>query len=52
MARKLEPGLTDEDFADAGQRLDRLTDVSFARYGLAPGDVTQLRQRFAAWPRP
>jgi hypothetical protein len=25
-ARRLDPGLTGEDFADAGQRLDRLDD--------------------------
>jgi hypothetical protein len=47
----LDPGLTAEDFADAGQRLDRLSDDRFARYGLTPEDVTRLRERFAAWPR-
>jgi hypothetical protein len=51
MARRLEPGLQDEDFADAGQRLDRLSDKVFARYGLTPGDVARLRMRFADWPR-
>lgn len=51
LARQLEPGLEDEDFADAGRRLDRLSDKVFARYGLGPEDVTQLRERFAAWPR-
>jgi Nucleotidyl transferase AbiEii toxin, Type IV TA system len=51
-ARRLDPGLTDEDFADAGARLDRLADRVFGRYGLSPADVTRLRARLAAWPRP
>jgi Nucleotidyl transferase AbiEii toxin, Type IV TA system len=51
LARQLEPGLEDEDFADAGRRLDRLSDKVFARYELGPEDVAQLRKRFAAWPR-
>jgi Nucleotidyl transferase AbiEii toxin, Type IV TA system len=51
-ARRLDPGLTDEDFADAGARLDRLADRVFGRYGLSPADVTRLRARLAGWPRP
>jgi Nucleotidyl transferase AbiEii toxin, Type IV TA system len=51
LALTLDPGLTAEDFADAGQRLDRLGDDRFARYGLTQEDVTRLRERFAAWPR-
>jgi len=51
LAVALDPGLTAEDFADAGQRLDRLGDDRFARYGLTPEDVTRLREQFAAWPR-
>jgi hypothetical protein len=51
-ARRLDPGLTDEDFADAGQRLDRWGDGVFAPFGLSPDEVTRLRERFAAWPRP
>jgi len=51
LARQLEPGLQDEDFADAGRRLDRLSDKVFARYGLSPEDVARLRERFASWPR-
>ena len=47
----LDPGLTAEDFADVGQRLDRLGDDRFARYGLTPEGVTRLREQFAAWPR-
>jgi len=50
-ARRLDPGLGDEDFADAGRRLDRLDDEVFARYGLAPADVARLRKRLADWPR-
>jgi hypothetical protein len=51
LAVALDPGLTAEDFAYAGQRLDRLGDDRFARYGLTPEDVSRLRERFAAWPR-
>ncbi len=51
-ARRLEPGLRDRDFADAGRQLDRMPDGVFARYGLGPQDVARLRERFAAWPRP
>src|SRR5487761_1705690 len=51
MARELEPELQDEDFADAGRRIDRLGDKVFARYGLSPDDVSRLKQRFADWPR-
>ncbi|MBO0879869.1 MAG: hypothetical protein J2P17_05780, partial [Mycobacterium sp.] len=51
LARQLDPGLTDQDFADAGRRLDRLDDAVFTRYGLTSDDVAQLRSRLAAWPR-
>jgi hypothetical protein len=51
LAVTLDPGLTADDFAEAGQRLDRLGDKRFARCGLAPADVTRLRERFALWPR-
>jgi hypothetical protein len=51
LALALDPGLAAEDFADAGQRLDRLRDDRFTPYGLTPDDVTRLRKRFAAWPR-
>jgi Nucleotidyl transferase AbiEii toxin, Type IV TA system len=50
-ARRLDPGLTDRDFGDAGQRLDRWGDGVFAPFGLSRPDVTELRKRFAAWPR-
>jgi hypothetical protein len=51
LAQALDPGLTAEDFADAGRRLDRLEDEAFARYNLGRADVKRLRDRFAAWPR-
>ena len=51
MAKHLDPGLTDRDFADAGRQLDRMPDGLFARYGLSPADVATVRERFKAWPR-
>jgi hypothetical protein len=51
LARQLDPGLEDADFADAGLRLDELDDAAFARYGLTPTDVAALRGQFATWPR-
>jgi hypothetical protein len=51
-ARRLDPGLADEDFSDAGERLDQLDDQIFARYGLSPAQITALRERLAGWPRP
>lgn len=50
-ARRLDPGLTDRDFADAGRRLDQWGDGVFAPFGLSPQDIAALRERFAAWPR-
>jgi len=50
-ARRLDPGLTDRDFADAGRRLDQWGDGVFSPFGLGPRDVRRLRKRFAAWPR-
>jgi hypothetical protein len=43
-----DPGLEEADFAAAGQRLDQLDDLAFARYGV---DVAWLRRQFAQWPR-
>ncbi len=51
-ARRLDPGLTDRDFAEAVERLDQWGDGVFASFGLGSGDVAELRKRFAAWPRP
>jgi hypothetical protein len=51
-ARRLDPGLTDRDFAEAAERLDQWGDGVFASFGLGPDEVAELRERFAAWPRP
>jgi hypothetical protein len=50
-AKRLDPGLEDRDFADAGRQLDRMPDGVFARYGLGSRDVAKLHARFTAWPR-
>ena len=50
-ARRLDPGLTAQDFADAGTQLDHIADEEFFRYQLSQQDVDALRARFAAWPR-
>jgi hypothetical protein len=51
-ARRLDPGLTDRDFAEAAGRLDQWGDGVFASFGLGPAEVAKLRKRFADWPRP
>src|SRR5712672_4079772 len=51
-ARRLDPGLTDRDFAEAAGRLDQWGDGVFASFGLGPDEVAELRERFAAWPCP
>lgn len=51
LARGLDAGLTGRDFADAGLRLDGMEDARFARYGLTPADVAEIRRQFADWPR-
>ncbi len=51
LAKRLDPGLEDRDFADAGRQLDRMPDQLFTRYQLSQQDVVRLRERFAAWPR-
>ena len=51
LARRLDPGLTARDFADAGRQLDHIDDDAFTRYGLTRRDIAVLRDRFAAWPR-
>jgi hypothetical protein len=50
-ARRLDPGLTGEDFAYAGRELDQMDDRVFAALGLSQHHVTTLRERFLAWPR-
>jgi hypothetical protein len=51
-ARRLDPGLTDRDFAEAAGRLDQWGDGVFASFGLGPREIAELRKRFADWPRP
>jgi Nucleotidyl transferase AbiEii toxin, Type IV TA system len=50
-ARRLDPGLEGQDFAEAGQQLDQMPDYAFTSFGLSGQDVARLRERFAAWPR-
>jgi Nucleotidyl transferase AbiEii toxin, Type IV TA system len=50
-ARRLDPGLEEQDFADAARQLDRMPDELFAQYELGPADMARLREQFAAWPR-
>ena len=50
-AHRLDPGLTAQDFADAGRQLDRVADEEFVRYGLSQHDITEVRAKFAVWPR-
>lgn len=50
-ARRLDPGLTARDFADAGRQIDLIDDEAFARHGLTATDVVTMRERFEAWPR-
>ena len=51
LARRLDAGLEDRDFADAGRQLDRMPDHVFRRYVRNPEDIVQVRERFADWPR-
>ena len=51
LAKRLDPGLEDRDFADAGRQLDRMPDQLFTRYNLSQRDIARLRERFAGWPR-
>jgi hypothetical protein len=51
LAKQLDPGLEDRDFADAGRQLDRMPDGVFKRYKLSPDHIKELRLRLAAWPR-
>jgi hypothetical protein len=47
-----DPALTDEEFADAMRRLDRLDNEVFETlYGRTADENTEMRRRFASWPR-
>ena len=50
-ARRLDPGLRDEDFADAARRLDRWGDGVFGSFGLSAAEIDTLRGAFRDWPR-
>jgi len=50
-AKRLDPGLTNPEFADAAQRLDQLSDQRWTDLGFSPGQVTQMREQFTVWPR-
>jgi hypothetical protein len=51
LARRLDPGLEDRDFADAARRLDHWGDRVFAAFGLSAAEVAALRDAFRDWPR-
>jgi len=51
MGLRSDPALTDAEFAEAMDRLDRLDDTVFELYGLTARATAQLRARFADWPR-
>jgi nucleotidyltransferase AbiEii toxin of type IV toxin-antitoxin system len=51
LARRLDPGLSPREFADAGRRLDRLRDQRWTDLGFSPAQVTRMREQFTAWPR-
>jgi hypothetical protein len=50
-AQRMDPGLTNQDFADAGDRLDRWGDGVFGSLGLDDDGIGRLRKQFEAWPR-
>lgn len=49
--KRIDPGLRDEDYAEAGRRLGKLGDQRFIAFGLSARDVARLRERFAGWPQ-
>jgi hypothetical protein len=51
-ARRLDPGLTDEEFADAAVRLDQVHDGWFRLPPANPSEIAGLREKFTTWPRP
>jgi hypothetical protein len=52
LGRRSDPALSDEELTDALRRLDRLDDSVFAElYDCTPEQITEIRERFAAWPR-
>ena len=51
LARRLDPGLTARDFADAGRHLDDIDNDAFTRYGLDQNEIAAVREGFTVWPR-
>ena len=49
--KRIDLGLRDQDYADAGRHLDELGDRRFTAFGLRIRDIARVRERFAAWPR-
>jgi hypothetical protein len=51
-ARRLDPSLDRQDFADLARRLDRAPEVAFTWSGLRrPEQIARVKDQFAAWPR-
>lgn len=51
LALRADPALTDEDFTEAMRFLDRVPDRIFHQWATSAA-VSELREQFAAWPRP
>lgn len=51
LGRRADPAVTEDEFAAAMRRLDRLDDTVFALYQRTPSQIAEIRTRFAAWPR-
>jgi hypothetical protein len=52
MGKRSDPALTDEEFADAMCRFDRLQNEVFETlYGRTSEQCAEMRKRFADWPR-
>jgi hypothetical protein len=50
-ARRVDPGIEEDDIAAVGSRLARIPDWELANYGLDTEAIAALRQRFAIWPQ-
>jgi Nucleotidyl transferase AbiEii toxin, Type IV TA system len=50
-ARRVDPGLSSREFAEAGRQLGQLPDQQFTEAGFTPRQVTQMREQFTIWPR-
>ena len=46
-----DPGLRVLDFIHAAHALDAVPAEAFTAYGLSASAVTDMRERFAGWPR-